>query len=182
MNVSITATGKDRPGIIAALSGALLEAKGNVEDASMTILEGEFAMIFLAQLKTETAFTALEKNLKATAKKYGLWIDVKKVSRRLVRGEKHKQGTDPWVVSALGKDRAGIVHHICLALSQLKLNITDLNSKIMGKGTKTAYALILEVDVPKKPKLVTALRRKLEALEKKLRISITVKPLDAACL
>ena len=41
----LTVIGKDRPGIVANVTEILFEYGCNLEDASMTILEGEFAMI-----------------------------------------------------------------------------------------------------------------------------------------
>ena len=179
MILAITITGKDRPGIIRALSGALYQTGGNLEDASMTILEGEFAMIFLAALKSASATRTLRKQLVKIERSLGLVISVKEVKHRLIRGEKHRSGTNPCVVSVLGKDRAGIVYHVSKLLADHGLNITDLNSKIMGSGRKTAYALVLEVDIPKQSKFVSRLKREFETLQKKLGVTITLSFLDS---
>ena len=63
MIMVITVTGKDRPGIISSLTEALYRSRGNLEDASMTILEGEFAMIFLAELKNRSLMLKLKQEL-----------------------------------------------------------------------------------------------------------------------
>ncbi|MBI4358960.1 MAG: amino acid-binding protein, partial [Candidatus Omnitrophica bacterium] len=59
----ITVIGKDRPGIISALTETLYRTGGNLEDASMTILEGEFAMIFLAALRNKASLVELSRKL-----------------------------------------------------------------------------------------------------------------------
>jgi len=41
----LTISGKDRPGIIAKVSGLLFRKGCNLEDISMTLLEGQFAMM-----------------------------------------------------------------------------------------------------------------------------------------
>jgi glycine cleavage system transcriptional repressor len=179
MIVAITVTGKDRPGIIAAVTGAFYRSGGNLEDASMTILEGEFAMIFLAAVKSQVAFRKLSKQLNALERKLKLFISIKEIKRRLVRGQKHKPRTDSWVVSVLGKDRAGIVYHVSQFLSNYGLNITDLNSKIMGTGSKTAYALILEVDFPRQVAVIEKLKRGFQALAKKLLVTINLNPVNS---
>jgi len=179
MTIAITVVGKDRPGIIAALSGALYKAGGNLEDASMTILEGQFAMIFLAAVKNPSAHRALIRNLQKLEKDRGLIISIRQIKHRLVRGEKHLRGTMPWVISVLGKDRAGIVYHVSKTVADQDLNITDLNSKIIGSGDKTTYALILEVDIPRGERLLANLKRKFKALERKLKVTIKLNPLDA---
>ena len=182
MMIAVTVTGKDRPGIIAELTGAIFKSKGNLEDASMTILEGEFAMILLADLKTKSAAAVLRERLDQIRRQYHLSIAVRPILRRVKRGEKHLRGTEPWVASVLGKDRAGIVFRVCQVLASSGLNITDLNSKIMGHGRKATYALVLEVDVPRKPALTDCVKRRFQTLEKQLRVKITFHLLGTAYL
>ena len=180
MTFAITVTGKDQHGIIADLTEALYRSGGNLEDASMTILEGEFAMIFLATLLSNRLRAQFEKRLKQLEQKRNLVISTQEIKYRLVRGEKHRKGTVPWVVSVLGKDRAGIVYYISKLLANRKLNITDVNSKIIGKGPKTIYALVLEVDVPRNQALISQLKKQFEKLQKKLKFTVTFKPLESS--
>src|SRR4051812_47561604 len=42
--LAVTVLGHDRPGIIATATSALAELGGNLEDSSMTLLRGHFAM------------------------------------------------------------------------------------------------------------------------------------------
>ena len=180
MIISMTVTGKDRPGIIASLTEAIYRAGGNLEDASMTILEGEFAMIVLVALKNKSIYTRLQKQLVVGGKELKLSISMTEIKHSLIRGEKHKSGTVPWVVSVLGKDRAGIVYQISKLFADHQLNITDLNSKIIGKGKKSTYALILEVDIPRAPQLIAQLKSKFQNLQKKLGVSIAFHPVEAS--
>ena len=179
MIMVITVTGKDRPGIISSLTEALYRSRGNLEDASMTILEGEFAMIFLAELKNRSLNTKFRQELRKLEKKMNLVIFIKEIKHGVTRGEKHKSGTVPWVVSVLGKDKAGIVYRVSKLLADSNLNITDLNSKIIGRGSKTAYALILEVDLPRRNlQLISQLKRKFRAIEKNLGLTVAFNPLE----
>ncbi len=47
MKVILTVIGKDKPGIIAAVSTMLAQADVNIEDISQTILQGNFTMIMM---------------------------------------------------------------------------------------------------------------------------------------
>jgi glycine cleavage system transcriptional repressor len=182
MIIAITVTGKDRTGIIAALSGALWKAGGNLEDASMTILEGEFAMIFLAALKSQAALRKLREALRKLERTFQLVISMKEIKRGLTRGEKHIPGTLRHIVSVLGKDRSGIVYQVSKLLADHRFNITDLNSKIIGGGEKASYILMLEVDLPKSKTIMTQLKRGFEDLERKLKVSIKLNPIESARL
>lgn len=180
MIITITVTGKDRPGIISALTGTIYKVGGNLEDASMTILEGEFAMIVLVDLKSKSTYPKIQSQLSQLSRRMGLRVSIEGIKYRLVRGEKHRSGTIPWIVSVLGKDRAGIVYQVSKALSDFGLNITDLNSKIIGKGRETSYALVLEVDIPRKNSPVTSLKNKFQMLQKKLGVTIAFHPIEAS--
>ena len=46
----ITVLGGDRPGIVAAVAGALSERNANIRDISQTILQGTFTMTMLVDL------------------------------------------------------------------------------------------------------------------------------------
>ncbi len=179
--ISITVTGPDRPGIIAGLTGAIFKAGGNLEDASMTILEGEFAMIVIACLQKGSR-QRLQNDLTRLGRSKKLTVAVKEIKGRLVRGEKHKLGTEPYIISVYGKDRAGIVYRVSQLLADQGFNITDLNSRIIGTGPRSAYALILEVDLPKKPSVVARLNRAFEILAKKLGVTIALKRLETVRL
>ncbi len=178
MRLVISITGRDQAGIIASLSGAIFDAGGNLEDASMTILEGEFAMIALAAFKTLASAILFQKEISTLEKEMGLTITVRAINRRLVRGEKHAYGTVPWILSVLGRDQAGIVHKICQLFALRGLNVTDLKSRILGHGKKAAYALILEVDMPRKGSHKESIVKALKTLEKRLKIPLSFKPIE----
>lgn len=50
MRAVITVVGKDKPGIIAAVSGALADRSVNILDISQTIMQSFFTMIMLVDL------------------------------------------------------------------------------------------------------------------------------------
>ena len=46
--LAVTVIGRDRPGIIADTTGLLADLGANLEDSSMTLLRGHFAMVLVA--------------------------------------------------------------------------------------------------------------------------------------
>ena len=69
------------------------------------------------------------------------------------------------------------MYKVSRLLADLGLNITDLNSKILGKGPKTLYAMALEADIPKKFK-ISKLENALMRLAGSLKIEITLRPFE----
>ena len=53
--VAVTVVGQDRPGIVADVTGALADLHGNLEDSTMTLLRGHFAMVLLVHTGAGTA-------------------------------------------------------------------------------------------------------------------------------
>ena len=177
----LTVIGKDRPGIIAAVSRVLFESGCNIEDTTMTILEGQFAMILIAALPQPQTEKKLRQEFTRYKKNWGLNYFQKTLSQDLVRGEKHPAGTQTFIVSVIGKDRTGIVHETSRILAEARLNITDLNSKVLGKGEKTVFAMILEVDIPKGFKL-KRLEPRWRQLRNRLGVDVHIKPVERLSL
>lgn len=176
MILAITVTGKDRPGIIAAVTGLIYAKGGNLEDVSMTILEDEFAMILLADFKTDLKLIGFQNEIKRMERKFMLTVSMDEIKRKLARGEKHDPGTIPYLVSVFGKDRSGIVFQMAKLLASHKLNITGLNSKITGMGKNSVYTLFLEFDMRKNLKL--KVEKELRKLATQLKVEISAHPID----
>lgn len=175
--IAWTFIGKDRPGIVAEVSRVLSESGCNIEDTTMTILEGQFAMILIVQVPSRSVETRLKTVFERSKTKWGLNHFWNVLRGKLVRGEKHPSGSKTYVVSVIGKDRTGIVHETSRVLARSRLNITDLNSKILGRGKKAVFAMVLEVDAPRgfdMKRLAPTWRK----LEKRLKVDIRVKPLE----
>jgi glycine cleavage system transcriptional repressor len=137
---AVTAIGQDRPGIVAAVSGALLELGGNVEDSQMSILRGHFAVMLLVQVPEGVDTANLAERLGEVRDELGLEaLTVSPVG----------EGADPvrptHVVSVYGSDSKGIVHAISAALAGLGVDITDLKTRLGGVPSAPIYVMALEV-------------------------------------
>ena len=179
--IAWTFIGKDRPGIIAGVTSALYKTGCNIEDTTMTILEGEFAMILIASVPNPEVERRLLRDFGTLRRKWGLNHFRKTLAPGLVRGEKHPANTKSYVVSVVGKDRTGIVYETSRLLAHSRLNITDLNSKILGEGKKAVFAMVLEVDIPKRFNL-KRLDPAWKKLGKHLGVDVRVKPLERLSL
>ena len=69
----ITVLGSDRPGIVAAVAGALSEREANILDISQTILQGIFTMTMLVDLG-QAGFSELKARLDELAESLGVQI------------------------------------------------------------------------------------------------------------
>lgn len=177
-HVLLMVAGKDQPGIIAKVTELLYKNHCNLEDISMTVLEGTLAMILVVSVPAGRQ-RRLQVQSADFERKTGLSLTWKPIRGFLRRGENLRSNL--YMVSAIGRDRTGIVYHVSRILAVHKSNIVDLNSKILGRGTKTLYALALEVEILN-PALVKRIQKSLHAIGKKLKLDIHLTPVERLTL
>ena len=75
MKAVVTVVGKDRVGIIAAVSARLADCKVNILDISQTIMQDFFTMIMLVNVSgAEISFAQLQEEMKKLGDELGLNI------------------------------------------------------------------------------------------------------------
>ena len=143
-HLALSAIGRDRPGIVAHISGVLLEHSANVEDSQMTILRGHFAMMLVLAVPDDADRDLLASDLDAAAQRLGL----EALSLRDV-GDLTELGPDPsHMVTVYGVDHPGIVHAAAIALAERDVDITDLNTRLLEEEGDSLYVLMMEVALP----------------------------------
>jgi glycine cleavage system transcriptional repressor len=177
---ALSAIGKDRPGIVADLAELIYECDCNLEDSSMTILGGEFAVLLLLSGTGD----GLDARLRDACKRLE-WEKRLTVFFRPLEGEPGPYGTEqamrPFELRAEGVDKAGIVARICRVLASHGINITRLQSRsvpLPQTGTPI-YTLLVSIDVPASVD-VAALARALDAVGAELQIEVSLTPPRAA--
>ncbi|MEO6867882.1 MAG: ACT domain-containing protein [Gaiellales bacterium] len=130
--------GTDQPGIVAAVGEALLERGATIDDSSMTILGGHFAMLLVVNADVER--DALQAALADVSEKYQLNLDVRPAARHAFSNEDR----DDYVVAAYGPDKPGLVSTISRVLADAHANITDFGSRL---GADNTFAMWFNVSL-----------------------------------
>jgi len=176
---AVSAIGRDRPGIVAAVAQVLLTHEGNIEDSQMAILRGHFTMALIVSAPDGVDSERLATELAAVKDELGLdAISVSEVT-----------GIDPSVeplpshiVSVYGVDHPGIVHAVSKALAARGISITDLETRLAGgAGSEPVYAMLLEVAMP--PGADAAeIERDLADTARRQQVELSFRPLDLDAL
>jgi len=143
---AVTAVGADRPGIVAAVTGVLAEQGCNLEDSSMTILRGQFAMMLVVAAPMGVDTADLQVALAEPAADLGLVVAVRPTTEPSTRVD--APGVTSWTVSVHGADHPGIVHGVASLLAAAAVNIVDLTTRVTGTAEDPVYAMILQVTLP----------------------------------
>jgi glycine cleavage system transcriptional repressor len=142
----LTAAGRDRPGLVAAVSKILFEEGCNLEDSAMTRLQGEFAILLILSGPAQTE--KLNKKLKTLGKKLGLTVGLKPLTSR-ESNPPPKKTNDRILISVYGADRPGIVHRVTNLLAKARVSLSDLSThRTEVKGKPSGYILYLEGEKP----------------------------------
>jgi len=138
--------GEDRPGIIKTITGVLFDCKANLEDVSMTLLENQFAMM-VSFNADDKAWKKIDSKILVLRKEpWKMHTHLISISSHRSKG---KQPAQSILISAIGKDRTGIVHRLSSDLSKLKANITNLDCRLLQRSKGASlYSMVLEVDLP----------------------------------
>lgn len=165
---AITVLGHDRPGIIAETTGVLAGLGLNLEDSTMTLLRGHFAMTLVcagdvaaAQVETALAPLTADGTLSVTV-------------REVPAEELPAPSGTSWVLTVHGGDRPGIVSAVVGEVARRGGNITDLTTRLAGD----LYLLVAEIALPAEAD-VEAVDAAIRAAAEAVGVGATLRPAEA---
>jgi len=144
--VILSVLGQDQPGILAAVSRALLLQDCNIENVSQTILQSIFGAIFIVSKPPDLPEETLGKSLRETLAHLCLDVAVKRFFP-----EKPKispEESQPFIITTRGPDKKGLVAGISGVVAVHGGNITNLKAAFKGGDNPLNNIMIYEVDVP----------------------------------
>jgi glycine cleavage system transcriptional repressor len=164
--------------MVAGLTHLVYSLKGNIDDASMTRLGGEFGMMLVVGL-SNSAGGSLVRSLAQMEKKLGLSLTAKPLSAALAQSKKRRPATH--LISVYGTDRPGIVYRVTELLARQRINITDLNTQVLKQKGKLLYVMLIEVDIASHAK-AAALERRLARMGSTLHLDVTLQDIRSVPL
>jgi glycine cleavage system transcriptional repressor len=165
---AITVLGHDRPGIIAETTRILAGLGLNLEDSTMTLLRGHFAMMLVCA--GAPAAAEVEEALAPLTADGSLSVSVREVPEE----PEHAAVGASYVLTVHGGDRPGIVSAIAEEIARVGGNITDLTTRLAGE----LYLLVAEVDLPAGVRL-DALRGSLDGVAAALGVGVTLREVES---
>src|SRR4051812_11872986 len=170
--LALSAIGRDRPGIVAEVTRALLGHSLNITDSQMAVLAGRFTMMLIVDAPDGTDLVAVREGLGRTRETPGL---AAVALSPLADTGAAPAAEPPHIVPVYGVDHPGIVHAISARLAARAVNVTDLETRLVGDAL---YAMGLEVALPREldPGALAAMLGEVGAEQG---VEVTVRPLEA---
>ena len=168
---ALAAIGKDRPGIVAAIASVLLEAGCNLEDSSMSLLRGNFAVMLVFSAPDEASVDSLTAALEPASRELGITCSVLEID------DLAETPAPTHVITVYGSDKPGILDRVSHALADAGGNVTNLSSRLIGTDVPV-YVLTIEAEIDAAGELAAAL----EVLAAEVGVEVSLTPYDADVL
>ena len=169
--IAVTVLGHDRPGIVADVTGALADLHGNLEDSTMTLLRGHFAMVLLVHTGAGTA--AVEAALHPLCATGSLVIN----ARVLDDPTLDEVPGASYLLRVHGADRPGIVATVTAVVARHGANIVDLSTRLVNG----LYVLMAELQLPREAS-EAGLTAELQGAADELGVEVHLSPIDVDLL
>jgi len=173
---AIIALGRDRPGIVADVSGCIFDCGYNLEDASMTQLGDEFAVLLLISGRDGDAkddHRALFDGIKRLEWERNLTVFVRQLG-----GEPEARPAgrdDDYFIRATGVDRAGIVAGVSRCLADAGVDIADLRGSASEAPQSGTPVYTLRIRALARPDIdIEGLRQALDSVGRRLDVEVSV--------
>jgi glycine cleavage system transcriptional repressor len=179
VHFAVTIISKDRPGIVADTTEVLFRLGCNIEDSSCTMLGGDFAIILIISHEKPFLKSQLTDEFRLLHERTGLTASIRHLTENEVCPSQEEG--ELCLISVYGSDRPGIVYRVTRALADRQVNITDLNTRLIGTREEPVYVLMLEALLPEGLTVENA-GDLLEKLKKELNVEISVRAITPVSL
>lgn len=163
----ISANGPDRKGIVSEISSIISNHSANIETSKMIRLEKEFAMLILIEVeenKNEVLCNALNQIP-------GLFVNLINTKNNLDILYENKLH-----LYINGADNEGIVYSFSNLLSELEINIDEVNTKIENAPMSATPLFMMDLIIGSKSKInIQKINEKLNIIAEKLGVEVVIK-------
>jgi len=140
----ITITGKDRVGVVSAVTSYLFETGGNLADCAYAVLGEGFEFSCVAEFDADVTQEEIELGLSENDLLSGAHIRVSRFPFQLMRGQTSEI---THIVQITGGDRPGLVARLSEVLVEYDANIVRLSSRravgVEGFDYRTRFAVYI---------------------------------------
>ena len=138
----ISVMSKDRPGIIADVTGAIYELKGDLADLNQSVLCGYLTMILIATFNSSITPEDVIAKLSHTKSEIKFDAIVKKIDTP-IEILKARMPEKTYILTAQGKNKSGLVYGMSSFCYERDINIMDLVTTLADDQ----YTMILQLDL-----------------------------------
>lgn len=139
--IALTALGRDRPGLVADISGAVTELGGNIVHVEQSSIYGLFTMLMLVEcedLPPGLDLYRMAYELSMRGRRSGIDVQAEVVEKASL-----EKARDVRVVTIVGSDKPGVMHAITQTIAEAGVNIERMQH--VARGDFMAFEIWIDV-------------------------------------
>lgn len=168
----ISVMSKDRPGIIADITGVILDLGGDLADLNQSVLGGYFSMILIAEFDRKITAEDVIAGFSHIESEYKIESAIKEMDVAL-ETEKKNLPSETFIVTAQAINRKGLVKVMGDFFYSRNINVLDLGTT----RDNEQYTMIFQVDLSQIDSL-QKIREELESLGEKEQLDLVLQHND----
>lgn len=169
----ISVMSKDRPGIIADITGAIYRLGGDLADLNQTVLCGYLTMILSASFDMEVTKEDLLASISHIKTPCKFEVSIKELDPEQLE-EYLATPEETYILTVQGPNRAGIVHGVSQFCFDHNINILDLATTLEND----IYTMALQLDLRQCKVTIGTLRKELEEYSQRTELTLMMQHND----
>lgn len=169
----ISVLSKDRPGIIAGITGAIYELDGDVADLNQTVLRGYLTMILSVSFAPEVTREDLMAAISHVKTDCKFEVSIKEITPGSVE-DSFELPEETYILTVQGPNKTGIVHGISQFCYDRNINIFDLATTLLNDQ----YTMALQLDLKHCTSSITRLQEELEEYSQQSGLTVMIQHND----
>jgi glycine cleavage system transcriptional repressor len=167
----LTASGRDRVGIVEELTELLLQFEGNVESSRMVRLGGDFAVLLFVTAPEDKVVSLRDALSEVHFARFDIQTRLSEVA------EAEDTSAAACAITVLGADHMGIIHQISRYLANQGINVETLTTEVVAAPMSGTPLFTMSAVVKVPPQLeVEDLREALEFIGEEVGVDTKVFP------
>jgi glycine cleavage system transcriptional repressor len=167
----LTASGRDRVGIVDELADLIVRHEGNVESSRMVRLGGDFAMLMFVTAPEETIESLRSSLAEIHYARYDIQTRLSEVA------DPEESSAVPCGITVEGADHMGIIHQVARYLAEQGINIETMTTDVMAAPMSGTPLFTMSAVVRVPPRLdIEDLREALDFIGNEVGVATSVYP------
>jgi glycine cleavage system transcriptional repressor len=166
----LTASGRDRPGVLEEITRLILRHEGNVEASRFQRLGGDFAMLMFVSAPEER----IESLRAALGELHFVKFDMQ-IRLSVATEAQEETAAAACAITVLGADHLGIIHEVTRYLADQGINVETMNTEVVAAPMSGTPLFTMSAVVRVPPKLsLNDLREALDYIGEELCVDTQV--------
>lgn len=124
----------NRAGILAAVTRAIAELKGDLREASQTVVRGHFTMIFSAEFPESLEQSIIRDHLQDACRPFGIELVLRELDAPAAAPVEYAAGTSHYRLRLGGRNEPGVLRRLSQIMARHSVDITGMHAERSEDG------------------------------------------------